>query len=72
MVPRGHGPSKAVPSLLFSGSDRAPGPGVELSKYFSCSNAKSKTETLIDLTASQVLSPTCVTSVSNKYLLPRH
>lgn len=50
--------TKAAPSLLFSGSDRVPGPEVERSKYFSCSNAKSKTETLIDLTASQVLSPT--------------
>lgn len=34
-----------------------------------CSNAESKTDTLIGLTASQTPSPTHVTSVLNKYLL---
>lgn len=36
------------------------------------SNAESKSETLISLTASPALSPTHVISVLNKYLLPRH
>lgn len=61
---------EAAPNPLFSGSDRARGPELEFVNIY-CSNTESKTETLIGLTASQMPSPTHVTSVLNKYLLPR-